>query len=146
MPKIHIKLETSKQFCLLLMTVVLASLNIIFLLKLAIIYKLFIVLSTLAYAGIIAHQFVFLRAKRALVNLISIESNELKLIDLKGKIIQARLRGDSTVSRWVSILRFDIPGERFAKTCIIFRDAIPANDYRQLLVYLKIIASTIQKP
>ncbi len=45
----------------------------------------------------------------------------------------AKLRGDSTVTTLVSILRFDLPARRQIATCMVFKDSLPAEDYRRLI-------------
>ena len=49
---------------------------------------------------------------------------------------EAVLSGDSTVTQWVTVLRFHLNGSRLSRTCIIFRDSLPAGDYRRLMVIL----------
>lgn len=56
----------------------------------------------------------------------------------RGKVmIEASLQGDSTVTAYVLILRFRVPGKKWPISSVIFRDALPGDQYRQLLVVLR---------
>lgn len=50
---------------------------------------------------------------------------------------EAELLGDSTVTSFVSVLRFRIPQSYWPKSCVIFRDSLPLDHYRKLLVVLR---------
>lgn len=49
----------------------------------------------------------------------------------------AILRGDSTVTLWLCVLRFTIPGEKSYYSCLLFRDSFEFDMYRRLLVRLR---------
>ena len=51
--------------------------------------------------------------------------------------IQARLRGDSTITPYVSILRFQIKGRRLPYNSVIFRDSLKQGDYQRLLAMIR---------
>ena len=46
----------------------------------------------------------------------------------------AVLLPDSTITRWVSILRFKIPGQEKVRSCIVFRDSLVPDAYRRLVM------------
>ncbi len=54
-----------------------------------------------------------------------------------GEKTHITLSGDSTLTGWVSVLRFTRQENHFKQSCLIFRDALPADGYRQLFVRLK---------
>lgn len=47
------------------------------------------------------------------------------------------LLGESTITNLVCILRFKLINQPGKRTCLIFRDALDAGLYRQLLVFLR---------
>jgi hypothetical protein len=49
---------------------------------------------------------------------------------------RASLLGDSIATGFVLILRFQVVGQYWRKTCVIFRDSLVADDYRRLRVLL----------
>lgn len=49
---------------------------------------------------------------------------------------EASLRGDSTVTSLVSILRFKTADDYFPRSCVIFRDSLAQDEYRRLMVVL----------
>ena len=57
----------------------------------------------------------------------------------------ANIKGDTTVTAWASILRFRIerrsviPATSFS--CVIFKDALDQDEYRKLMILLKITAN-----
>ena len=50
---------------------------------------------------------------------------------------EGRLTSGSIVTGFVSILRLKVNGRRLTRTCIVFKDALGAEPYRQLLVLLR---------
>lgn len=46
----------------------------------------------------------------------------------------ATLRGDSTVTSLIAVLRFNIENKRRPWSCVVFRDALSADAYRQLMI------------
>lgn len=50
--------------------------------------------------------------------------------------IPVKLLGDSTVTGWVSFLRFKGEKRFWPYSCMIFPDALPPDQYRQLMVML----------
>lgn len=49
----------------------------------------------------------------------------------------ATLKGDTTITRWVSILRFRVANKTFPMSVVVFHDALEANQYRQMVVALR---------
>lgn len=54
-----------------------------------------------------------------------------------GEQIPIILSGDSTITSIVSILRFRQEGKFLKQSCVIFKDALSADMYRQLIVRIK---------
>lgn len=59
------------------------------------------------------------------------------LFEDKNITLEGTLRGDSTVTPYVSVLRWQINGQKSVKNLIIFRDSLSKNDYRQLMVIIR---------
>jgi hypothetical protein len=53
---------------------------------------------------------------------------------------EAVVCGDSTVTTMVSVLRLTIAKQRWPLSCVVFRDALSAKEYRVLLVALKVLS------
>lgn len=58
-------------------------------------------------------------------------------IEVGSEKVEAELMGDSTVTGIISVLRFRISGRLRPLSCVVFRDSLPQNRYRQLLVLLR---------
>lgn len=54
-----------------------------------------------------------------------------------GEKIPISLSGDSTITSFVSILRFKQEGKFLKQSCMIFKDALSAVMYRELVVRIK---------
>jgi hypothetical protein len=59
------------------------------------------------------------------------------LLQMREGEIEGTLLGDSTITRWVSILRFRITNSYRPLSCIIFSDALTKYSYRKLFVQIK---------
>jgi hypothetical protein len=59
------------------------------------------------------------------------------LLHMRNETYTAEIKGDSTVTAFVAILRFKMEGKRFAQSCIIFRDSLADGTYRDLLIRLR---------
>lgn len=45
--------------------------------------------------------------------------------------------GDSTVTIFVTVLRFIVTGKKFKQSCVIFKDAMDGDTYRKMIVRLR---------
>jgi hypothetical protein len=54
-------------------------------------------------------------------------------------MLAATLRGDSTVTGMVSVLRFQVEKHRLPITCLVFKDALGSDRYRQLLSVVRTV-------
>ncbi|MDR3477069.1 MAG: hypothetical protein P4M14_03470 [Gammaproteobacteria bacterium] len=135
MQKLDIKLKPSKFF------IVLASLTLILTLVLIISLNLnrwaraFLLAVTMRYGISIIRNYGLLTGGPAISKL---------TFDASGWLLHDRLRTssaelcpDSTITTWLCILRFQITGQKQKRTCLIFRDSLAADTYRQLLVQLR---------
>lgn len=137
MPEISFKLKPSKQFNLLILLVLSICLVIVASINLRWEAKLALAVSVLIYSGWIAGRYGLLISKQAIVKLV-LNSNgwaigKAQSLDL------AQVCGDSTVTTWVSVLRFKVAKKRAKQTCVIFRDSLGSEQYRRLLVALRTV-------
>lgn len=58
-------------------------------------------------------------------------------LESAGEKINIAVAGDSTITPIVSILRFHLPGKRLKCACVIFKDAMSHDIYRQFTVRIK---------
>ena len=65
------------------------------------------------------------------------------LISNKGSWEMVDVLPDSTVLAWLVVLRYRLPGKRFADTCLILADSMPDDDFRRLRVWLRWRAMTL---
>jgi len=98
--------------------------------------KFFILILTGIYCARILWKHIWLRDQHALVAF----SHQVKRgwqIKLRAEVYSAQLLGNSTVTRFVSILRFGVPNKRLAITAIVFNDALKAGEYERLMLIAK---------
>jgi hypothetical protein len=126
MPEIKIPLRQSNFFTGLLFFVVLGSVVIIFNLPVLWWVKFILMSFVLIYGGKI-----FLDQREILGLSFGEKGWDLLLRDGK---ISALLANDSTVTRWVSVLRFSVEGKWLKKSCLVWWDSVSRDDYRKMIV------------
>ncbi len=135
MHRIDINLQVSAYFKLLISIVVFGSLVIIFTLPANILLRLFLVISVSIYAVCVFYSNCLLKSNSAVKRLLFNEDGWH--ISCRNKQLHVELRGESTVTSWVSILRFQELNKRQKYTSVIFRDAMNQEEYRRLIVLLR---------
>lgn len=130
MQKLVIPLRLSKRFILLQMILLCSSLMLLLYFPWPLILKLILSLSLLSYsARILIHQ----QRWQALIH-----SSVGWQLGYGTAMLTAELRGDSTITNWVTILRFNILPERQVYSCVIFDDTLENKaQYRQLIMRLR---------
>lgn len=61
-------------------------------------------------------------------------------IQYRDQFVPIQIDGSTTITHWVTILRFMLPQQKRKRSCVIFRDAVSADLYRQLMVRLRLKA------
>ena len=135
-PNHDFKIKPSIFYILLLMPVIAASLIITFLLPVANWIKWpMLVLFALYSVNLLRHH-AFLRSGDAVVTLNKLDKKRWQVIT-RSATYKATLLGDSIVTQFVSVLRFAVPERRAPLVCIVWKDSLPAGEYRQLVVQIK---------
>ena len=135
MPKIDINLKPSKCFLALTLLTVAACYYIIYTLPVLKVYKTLLWLLTTRYLWRISREWILLKSGHSIYRLI-LDQDGWALHTRLG-VLRADLCGESTVTQWVSILRFQIREGAYKRSCVIFRDMLTGDDYRRLLVLLR---------
>jgi hypothetical protein len=126
------ELHPSKIYCAFLGITLLMSAVIVLLLPLNFWLRVLIFLILAGYGVIIFWQYALLRAADSVIGLKKIDGKRWQLTTRAG-VFESTLRGDSTVTAYVSVLRFDLPERRKPISCILVRDSLSADDYRRLV-------------
>lgn len=129
-------LKPSKIYALLWAVVGLGSLGLCISLPLSLYLKVFCMAAVLLYSGWIVGRDV-LQLSTSSITAIRYENEHTWFLSTRNHTWQATLRGDSTVTSWLAILRFQVPQRMFPVACVIWRDALTADRYRELRVLLK---------
>ncbi|TAK73040.1 MAG: hypothetical protein EPO11_09235 [Gammaproteobacteria bacterium] len=128
--------KPSRCYLSLLVLLVAGSLAIIWCLPFTLIIKLIGLIVVSCYGGWLFWQFGLLRSPHAIVGMVHCQEDKW-LVRTPKTTYLAELRGDSTLTRWVCLLRFQ-PSHRFwAASCLVFRDSLEADHYRQLLIHCR---------
>ena len=133
---LDLEFKLSKQFLFLLLIVLLMSMLMVQCVSVTSVIKGSMLFIIIAYGSYLIWQFVLLRGRDSCIGIHYLDGNEWLIRTNRGQY-QATLCGDSTVTIWVSILRFKIPNQFWKKSCIVFCDSLSQDAYRKLLVRLK---------
>lgn len=98
--------------------------------------RLFLFLAVAVYGGQIIWCYGLLKGKNAIQTIAPMSDDQWLLTTKTGRY-EAILKGDSTVTHLISILRFVVAGQRFPLSCTIFKDSLPPDDYRRLVVAIR---------
>lgn len=98
--------------------------------------RFFLFLAVAVYGGQIIWCDGLLKGKNAIQTMTLLSDDQWLLMTSAGRF-EATLKGDSTVTHLVSILRFKLEGQRFPLSCTVFKDSLPPDDYRRLVVAIR---------
>jgi hypothetical protein len=115
--------------------VLVCTVGIVFTLPIPPIRKGFLILLVLSYGSRLFWNRALLQGGDSILRL-SYDSERWELQD-RIKTWNAELCGESTITHFLSILRFTTPNKRKKRTCLIFKDALGQDRYRQLVVILR---------
>jgi hypothetical protein len=111
------------------------SLFIISTLPVSILFRLFLAISVSIYALFIIYSNYLLKSSTAVTQLLFNEDGWH--ISSKNTQQHVELDGNSTVTSWVSILRFKALNTGQTFVSLLFKDSIKTDDYRRLIVLLR---------
>ncbi len=93
-------------------------------------------MTLLSMSGVMQYRRSLVQPPHRLVRVTLTASGWCRLVMASGRQHKARLRGDSFVSPWVIVLRFDLPQRRGRPSLVVFRDALPGDQVRRLRIML----------
>lgn len=110
----------------------LASAVITWLLPLDLAVRILLFAALVIYSTTLLWRFALLKAKLSVLGFKKLEGKRWQ-VTLGACVKEGVLRGDSTVTNLVSVLRFDLHGIRRPVTAMVFRDSLSADDYRRMV-------------
>jgi hypothetical protein len=116
----------------ILLFVMTTSLALILFLPLMLVYQLILLILLSCYGIYIARRLGIMTSTR-----LNYRQDGTWLWQSANQVIVGKLRGDSTITTYVIILRFQSKEWRFPINCIVFRDSLDETSYRQLLMLLQ---------
>jgi hypothetical protein len=132
MHALNLHLKRSKQFIILNVLIMLGSVGLIYYCSLKFEYKLLLVLFSLSYGGWILFWHAFNNPVKQLI----FHDNDWWIRSSREtQVIQ--VLGETTLTRWMTVLRYKKPETRIKQTCLIFSDSVEKDQYRRLLVTLR---------
>lgn len=132
MPNPEFNLHPSRVYGLFLAAMLSGSAVVVLLLPFTFWLRILILAVLLVYGALVFNRHVLLRASDSIIRLCKLDRERWRVTTRSGAV-EANLRGDSTVTALVSVLRFDDVNGKRLLPCIIFRDSLPADSYRQLV-------------
>ncbi|OGT38112.1 MAG: hypothetical protein A3F11_10840 [Gammaproteobacteria bacterium RIFCSPHIGHO2_12_FULL_37_14] len=133
---LDLECKLSKRFLSLALIVILISAGMVMFIPVTIKIQLMMIFFIFAYGGWVSWHFILLRGRYSLLGIKHVGENHW-ILHTPAHVFSATLCGDSTATPWVSVLRFNIPGQFWKKSCVIFPDALSRDAYRKLLVVLR---------
>lgn len=129
-------LKPSKYYSIFLAIALLASVIVVVTIKANIWIKL-LVLALLAFYGSYTFlRYALLKTRDSILALQLVSGNEWQVTTRAG-VQSMEVQGDSTITPWLSVLRFKVSGKRSALSCIVLKDSLPDEEYRQLVAILR---------
>lgn len=136
MPSQEFRFKSSKIYAVFLSAILLASVVIIAVLPFNFWIRLALMLVLLMYGWKLIERFLLLRARQSVLAVIKQDDGKWLVMMPEGKF-PAVLRGDSTVTSFVSVLRFDLADHSKVVPCIVFRDSLDKDFYRRLISLIR---------
>jgi hypothetical protein len=137
MHDLEFKLQPSKYYLLLISLVLIASAIIIATISIPIWSKLLVLCALTSYGGYIVWRYVLLKSKYSIRSLRR-HSNASWSLYTHQHIYSAELRGDSTVTSVIAILRFQRANTFFPLSAVVFKDSLAVEEYRRLKVLVQV--------
>jgi len=144
MQNIDISIKPSKQFIALLLLALITSLGVILIIPLSLWHRLLLIMLVITYSAWIVKSHGLIHNAHSILKL-QLLSKGLCRLYYPGYFIEGTIRGDSTVTIYLSILRFSILALDNPKnksrivSCVLFRDSMDKTSYRQLLLWLRCV-------
>jgi toxin CptA len=129
------QLKPSRQYLFLFAAIVFVSVLILGGLPIPLWLKLIANLVVISHSSRVCWRYVLLRDKLAITSIRHTEEKRWVVQNREGAFA-VELQGGSTVTNFVMLLHFRIPGKMLPLKSIIFRDSLPQDDFRKLLVLL----------
>lgn len=136
MPNQEFAFKPSKQYLGLYGAMFLASLMIIFILDLPLGIRLLLLIAVSCYMGYQCWRFILLRSQHSILRIQWLGEGQWQ-IATRDHCYRASLCGHSTVTPFLSVLRFRIAKQWRPVSCVIFRDSLGAENYRRLFIEIK---------
>lgn len=140
MQNIDIKLKRSKHFIFLLLIALCWSVGVSYTLPIPYFYKALLLCFVMSYGGYIFYRHGLLLHSQSILRIVFQE--ERWFLGNLTELFPVQLSGHSTVTSWLAVLCFTLPGERGMRATVIMQDSMSNDLYRQLLVSLRLKHST----
>lgn len=128
--------KPSRTYQFLLVVVYAASMLVIALLAMPLMGKLPLLLALTAYMTWVFWHYGLLKAPLSIQCLRHVSDRQWVVVTRDNEV-EAEICGDSTVTRWVSVLRFRVGGRKRPISCIVFNDSLAQDQYRKLMVAVR---------
>lgn len=130
------KLRPSLLYALFLLIFIIASLIITLLLPVPGWVRWPLLLLCFLYGMHLISHHALLTAPDSVLGFKKLDESRWQIITRRA-VYEGKLLGDSLVSQVVSVLRFSVQGRRAPLSCVIWRNSLPSDDYRKMIVMVK---------
>jgi hypothetical protein len=132
MAKLEFKFYPSRFYCFFLGATLLASVLIAATLPIHNGIKSLLLAALTLYGVYLFRRFALLKAASSITSIKQLDNNQWQLFTRSG-VFTATLRGDSMVTPYIAILRFDLIEKKQLLVSFLFKDSFRDDDYRRLV-------------
>lgn len=130
------KLRPSLWYALLLLLFIIASLIITLLLPVPGWVRWPLLFLLFLYGMHLIRQHALLTAPDSILGFKKLDESRWQIVTRRA-VYEGKLLSDSLVSQVVSVLRFSVAGKRAPISCVVWRNSLPSDEYRKMMVTVK---------
>ena len=134
---LHLKLKSSLFLTLLFFSIYCAAAFALFLCHFSWKLELVLLIGLVFHFIYVIITYVWLLRAKSNVEVIEDDTGQWFLINKRGQIFKAAIRGDSVITRFILILNFTVENHHGFSTLLIARDSLDAESFRRAVVALK---------
>jgi hypothetical protein len=135
MRRIAINLQPSRQYIFFIILVLIATLGIIFTLPINFKWEICAVIGVMGYGGYQLWCVALMKGRGSILR-VSYDRSGWEIED-KSQTYVAKIGGDSTLTSFLLVLRFKVEGSRKIYPCLVFKDSVGADIFREFTVRVR---------
>ena len=128
------------QLALLLALLHLAAAAVVMLLSFDLVWRLVLLLLIIWSGGYSVRRYAWLSSAKSIIGFSLLPSGQWQLMLNSGQSFAGQLGGDSSIGKWLKILKISNKNNRLPRFVLVLPDSVSVSHSRQLCAYLKHIS------